>query len=442
MISSCIFSPKVFIPANATKSPETLLQLLTPLQQTKSTRNSHPSALAILFRIALLANSTERSKPDPDLVALIFESLVLSVEGLDLNASEIPSVSEAAVAQISSLLGELTSSGASLPSSTMARIAANVAGLNSTVAKDVRWNIVRSLLEIDFDTFLHPSHTELTEELFAAISRSSPSQEQDAVLKLLLDGFVKARDLSGFVERWESELDSHPNSKVWTGDTLSEAYAVHVEASLIPAQIIRLLNRLWEAKQLVILDATMRGIHQPETETRLAGEALFTECVPFAVEDTSDWRRWRLLSRLGNIRPELLSGAASAARKIIKSSKKGSVSVFAVEVLLEINPQSDHVDTTQSVIQTVSAAWPDHQDWDGDLNSISKSTFAYAASLPIVHQHLELLEKVDSATRNSFIDQFLQTAFKSEQVRNLWITMTENPDFYELASLKGTFRFS
>lgn len=413
-----------------------VMQLLAPLNASKTVGPGRDFSLSVLFRIAVGSNRTGRPRVTAEYVDAVFQGLVLSRHGVDLVSSEETQISVPAIADIISLVDELESSGVSLPSSTVAQIARQTGRLRSAAPSQIRWDIIASLLKLDFDTFLNPAHSELTDDLFAAASRSVPSSDLEKALSLLVGGFAKARNLPGFVEKWQNELARQPDHPVWTCESLSEAYSSHIETSLIPNQVIRLMDSLWKKKHLVILDATLRGVANPETETRISDAALFSDYSTFASSMAHDWRFWCVSTRIGSLQPELLDGVATNAINVMSTATDRS-SVFAAEVLLKIAHHTKEPARALTVIQQISTSWAHHADWDGTLDSIKKATFAYVASLALIEQHLGLLEIVESSTRNAFVDSFLRAALESEQVRTLWFAMLENPDFFELVSLKG-----
>lgn len=457
MLTEYVFSPEIIFPAvpgqkqSAVKaSTKELIPLLAPLkdEDTAMSGTSEPvniPYLPLLFRIAIRSQTKKRSKADASVVEVLFTALLSVIPSLDLS-SDVPDVSATSGDIIATLLQVLIETGTALSSATLSRIVTKSANLTSTDPDQVRWSLIETVLAIDFDTFLHPSVAALTSELFSALSSAKPSEQVSRVLGLVVDGFVKARDVMGFVERWTAQLKSGTEGDVWRSDALARVFAGIVEDSLTSPQVVKTVNNLREEKQWIILDAVLRGLRREETETQLLTTGALEAVVKVARKDEGEWRAWRLLVRIGDIKPELLLPAIKNAVRLAKADEHWKETVFASEVLMQISEDSGDasaLESTQAVLELASNSLSKHQSWDGKISSVDGSNFGLAVAMAVVGGHLEVLEKVEGSCRNKFIDSLLHAALATSpsednvNARHICQALVGRSEFYEHPAVKG-----
>jgi hypothetical protein len=453
MVAEYVFHTEILFPVTAgqkqssvkpsTKELTPLLALLKPADIAMSGTSEEPTnmpSLPLLFRIAINSQSRKRSKPDPAVVEVLFTALLSVVPGLDLESE----ASSAGGDIIASLLQVLIETGTALSSATLSRIITKFAYLTSKDSALVRWSLVETVLEIDFDTFLHPSVAELTAQLFSALSHASPSDQVSRVLRLVVDGFVKARDVTGFVERWTEQLSSGVEGDVWRSDSLARVFAPIVEDSLTTPQVVKTIDSLREKKQWIILDAVLRGLRREETETQLLATGTLAAVVDSARSD-DDWRAWRLLVRIGNIKPQLLLPTISNAVQVVKAGKKWKEAMFASEVLIQLSEDTDNQDALKGaevVVDLAAERLNKAKAWDGKIASLGKSSFGIALAMAITGGHLGILEKVDGSYRKKFVDSLLSAALAAKassglaETRQVLQALVKRADLYEYPAVK------
>lgn len=385
---------------------------------------SSPSRLhlPVIFKIALKTlQRRQHSKPDPELVEVIFKALLSSILNIDFSTHS--TVSAEAAENITSLLDCMTGLETPLPLSSLADIVSKVANLDT----EPRWSIIEATLKNDFDTFLHPTSSVLANDLFRALNRATPDEQIFRVIDLLISGFAKARDLLGFVEHWKQGLPH----KIWTTDSIKRAFAKHIEISLIPTQVERLVKELGQQKQWDILDATLRGIRKEGTEDRLIAAGILKPIVDEAVKE-KDSCAWRIVVRISDIEPSAIHDATEQARKVVKKSKadKQEVTTLAAEVILRATESSD-ADNSAAVaalLKAAAEAWTDGKD-----------AFARDVNAAIVGRFLPILEGAGAEIRNQVVDCMLSKAKDNmgDEARRIWLSLVKNDELYELPGLKG-----
>jgi hypothetical protein len=458
MIAEYVFSPEILYPTTSTQkqaaaepSTQDLIPLLAPLRE-EDTSMSGTSELVnipylpLLFRISIDSQSTKRCKADMSVVNILFTALLSVSPILDLR-SEVLGVSAAGGDIVALLLQVLTKTGTALPSTTLSRIITKFANLTSQDPNQVRWLLIREILTIDFDSFLHPSVASLTSDLFSALSRATPSELVSNVLELVVDGFVKARDILKFVDQWTKQLKSGSEEDVWRGDALARVFAAKVESSLTSPQILKTVNRLREEQQWVILDAVLRGLRREDTETQLLATGVLEAVVEAARKDAAEWRAWRLLVRIGDIKPELLVPAIEDAVWLLRADNRWKEAVFASEVLMRVLDRTDDEDALEGVnmvVDMAAEALEKLQSWDGTIATVDDQNFGLAVAMAVTGGYLSVLEEIDRNHRNKFVDSLFQAALVTQDssastvnARQICQAMVGKPEIYEYPAVKG-----
>ncbi|KAK2629876.1 hypothetical protein QTJ16_000696 [Diplocarpon rosae] len=184
------------------------------------------------------------------------------------------------------------------------------------------WDITANLLKLDANVFLVPGEDgyDLLESLFEAISRLSTSESwpdnRDKIIATvvvpLIRAFSKARDLSGFIRQWFSQLvrchhlikDIDNDWCAWEDDDLLLEFASLMEANLEPAQLLKILEDLKSEfashpnAACVILDAIAGAISGDErwVDNVLSQLHRFLFSNGTKLEDRYRWRSWRIVS--------------------------------------------------------------------------------------------------------------------------------------------------
>lgn len=392
-----------------------------------------PSFLPELFRIGVQAQVKRRnSRPDVLVVDVIFQTLL---------SATIPDDSPVRGDVVAALLDILVQQTATLPTSTLLELTKTTAQLQSAKPN---WSVVEMVLKLDFDAILG-SDTQITDGLFTALSSAGDeSQHFWSVLELVIDAFVTGRDLSSFVERWQSQLTISGTKKqsIWKTDRLAGIFAKAVETSFTPFQIERIVKKLVEDDDWVVLDAVLRGVSREETITCLENGAL-SRVADAARLQKSNWRAWRSLVRVGETKPQLLVPVIAKAAEVIEA-KRWQEAVFAAEVLMRLAEVEDTklLEHVEKVFRKATKSLKKRHDWNGSIDEVSGKTFGIAVATGIVARYLALLEHVDAETRQNFVNALLDAALKPSSTtlvsaQSLWRSMLQMDGFYECPRLKG-----
>ena len=249
-----------------------------------------------------------------------------------------------------------------LGNATLERVLKTVSQLLSSKPQQVDWHVIGLCLKIDSDVFVIPDHKGTSEKtpnqflaaLFTKLNDlSNPTQEANDetltmiladVLVPLLDGFVHARDMIGFVNHWRSNLTLHeksPNGSeskrftdseskvsssgvrgtrcIWKHEGLVQAVAGRLESHLTIGQIELYLQEVhssvesarstsgpdvWSnvSANLVILDSVLSGCSHENTISMLSKTiqstyvALLMLCEADGLSPTLRWRIWRCMA--------------------------------------------------------------------------------------------------------------------------------------------------
>ncbi|KAF8545317.1 Urb2/Npa2 family-domain-containing protein [Trichophaea hybrida] len=459
MIAEYVFSSEILFPTTSAQkqtiakpSTRDLIPLLATLKEEDT---SMPGSLEpvnipylpLLFRISIDSQSQKHSKADVSVVEILFTALRSVSPLLDLK-SEVPHVSTLGGDIVASLLQVLIETGTALPSATLSRIITRFANLKSQDPTQVRWSLVGTALTIDFDSFLHPSVANLTSDLFSALSKAAPSDQVSNVLELVVDGFVKTRDINKFIDQWTKRLKSGSAEDVWRGDALAGFFAAKVEGSLTSPQILKIVNSLREEQQWVILDAILRGLRREDTETQLLTTGALEAVVETARKDAAEWRAWRILVRIGNIKPELLVPAVEDAVWLLRADNQWKEAVFASEVLMQVLDETNDEDSLAGVHMVVDLAaetLEKLQSWDGRIITVDNQNFGLAVAMAVTGGYLSVLEKIDGSHRNKFVDSLFQLALATQNssastvnARKICQALVRRPELYEYPAVKDT----
>jgi nucleolar pre-ribosomal-associated protein 2 len=197
------------------------------------------------------------------------------------------------------------------------------------ISDDVtNWKLLSTLINLDSNVFLMPNQemdllTEILPRITAACAESSWQVLYDEVVfnivVPLMGEFAKARDLSGFIRHWftqlvmferlqpETNFSQVRRFSVWEDDALQDELAKLLESSLTIRQILSLLEWLSEEVKehpnavCVILEALCLSIRSYEVIDAvgvLPYNIMFEKGTSQKLIQRYRWRSWRLLSRI------------------------------------------------------------------------------------------------------------------------------------------------
>lgn len=372
----------------------------------EDTPSVHPIALlyGIIIKHTPLSTSKQRSANKPWL-QFMFDHLLKQDSDLPNIPSNKSTLSQGFALATKQMLEILARSGMSPGTATLDRVLTQVSHILDETSDRINWDIVGLCLRIDPDVFVVPyvsglaSHSatrspnRLLAALFARLSRTTePSQEAStesitelvrSVLVPLVNGFAHARDLTGFVNYWRSNMiqydkiatgSSTPRTNIyispesssltkaaqciWEHESLLQAVADQVELRLTIGQLEAVLHGARDALKsarktsdpdsrsifsanLVILDCMLSGCTNENTISKLSIAVQDTYVAMLRLRDAEGlplaqrWRVWRCVATIKdrwnpefNPEPEVHELEEQAAAD-------------ALEILKGVNPDDD-----------------------------------------------------------------------------------------------------
>ncbi|KAL2068761.1 hypothetical protein VTL71DRAFT_15099 [Oculimacula yallundae] len=287
------------------KADQSLLEPLTRPSVLQNTGNA-PLLFDIAIRAAHPTGSARRRKsPDEKFLQSMFGSLKVSISSVKGDhGNQIRAMLQLAIDQKLDLdldvLREITSESAMAD-----------------------WNTLATIIELDANVFLLGEDTVLLDQLLEAITKASLSQSwsgtQDKVVSTvlvpLMRAFAKARDLSGFIRHWFSQLVLYEKLRedvnvtlfgAWEDEALQIELQKLMEPSLNISQIVKILD--WLSEEVtehpdavcVILEAVAGSVSGEEQvvdaiNSRLY-EIMFENDTTVNLHSRYRWRSWRILS--------------------------------------------------------------------------------------------------------------------------------------------------
>ncbi|KAI1212229.1 Urb2/Npa2 family-domain-containing protein [Annulohypoxylon truncatum] len=181
---------------------------------------------------------------------------------------------------------------------------------------EIDWNLVAKVIACDADVFLMDDT--LMKDVFSEIGSYSgcdPVTKETIVTEIMLpltDAFAKARNLSGFIEKWhdclhESVIDSLDQT-IWFDIRIRQRLSSILQSSLTSTQLLRILERIDSplaitGSELVVLDGISAGITEEEyinsANSKISsavGKEKSYEDLPSPVSSL----RWRIAGRLAS----------------------------------------------------------------------------------------------------------------------------------------------
>ncbi|KAL9578738.1 MAG: hypothetical protein Q9212_005527 [Teloschistes hypoglaucus] len=368
--------------------------------------------------------------------------------------------SPAAINALKEMLKILLAKKVKLEIATLESILSSVSHVLGDQQILVDWNIISLCLKMDPDVFVVPtvSHETVSGKpvripnrflralydksylLSGSLRSTSPYIHQSVLEDIfipLIDGFIHARDLLGFIEQWITNLEhSRPHllgtdhvitdqgrrqarsdmasedgslsdnaQTLWEHETLLGAVASHIETRLTTGQMDKILQNaktvLLDVKcsankekgqnflaNLVIVDCILGGCTMENTTTQLSRtiEDIYPTLLNFAASgrlpSSHWWRVWRSVATINNRwkaqldrKPEVCSIEEKAAWRALEL-----VSHLGSSQAVEVDDVLQSCNFLLSVINNVTS--PKHGEYaKHSMKSITKATRLYGESV-------------------------------------------------------------
>ncbi|KAK0110723.1 hypothetical protein ONS96_002322 [Cadophora gregata f. sp. sojae] len=298
-----LLARNIVIPAKADKS---LFETLTKASVLQNTDNA-PLLFGIAIRSVPPTGSARRRKaPDEKFLQSVFGSLKASISYVKGDNGK----------QMCEMIQLAVNHKIDLDLTVLREITSECAMAD--------WDLLATIIELDTNVFLLGEGTVLLEQLLEAITKASLSetwsdnQEKvvSAVLVPLMREFAKARDLSGFIRHWFSQIVAYEALRdgadvalfsAWEDETLRSELQKLMEPSLNVSQIVKILDWLSEEVSehpnavCVILEAIAGSVSGEEQVVDAINSRLYH--IMFDDEAAKKlclryrWRSWRIISR-------------------------------------------------------------------------------------------------------------------------------------------------
>ncbi|KAI5838030.1 hypothetical protein DFP73DRAFT_280245 [Morchella snyderi] len=440
LLAEFIFPHEILFPAGLGTtglSSKELKPLLGPLKAQKD-------GLSNIFRIAI-TSQTKRRKPDSTFVEVIFESITSAILGI---LFPIKSINTRDTEIVMSLLEVLIETGTSISSNTIAELVDGISNLShGNTSSVIRWDIIAVALKLDFDVFLGKGNEERALKLFNSLTNNFSDQETVyEVVKLLIDGFVKARDLGGFANIWISELRKEgARDGIWESDRVTKLFSERMEASLLPGQIENVLKTAIQENSWVVIEGLLRGMKREDTHNKV--KPLLNKITDKILEGEVGWRGWRALVRVLQIKSGLADGMQGKILNILKkyvergTNNDARSALFIGEVLMD---SADDEGQDEVICMFIKAMKSTTRSWDRSIGDINPENLGVAIVLGVIGRWMTALERAQSDIRTKFVDEFLSMAIENDTAqrasdltgRMLWQSMLVRGVSYEHPSLK------
>ncbi|KAH7336464.1 Urb2/Npa2 family-domain-containing protein [Rhexocercosporidium sp. MPI-PUGE-AT-0058] len=361
--SEILVASNIVIPA---KADQTLLETLTKASVLQNVGNA-----PLLFDIAIRAvqptgSARRRKAPDEKFLQSVFGSLKASMSNVKGDNGK----------QICEMLQLAINHKLDLDLAILRNI------FSERAVAD--WDILATLIELDANVFLLDEGTVLLHQLLEAITKASLSlswsdiQEMvvSTVLVPLMREFAKARDLSGFIRYWFTQLIAYETLRenadmalfsAWEDEALQIELQKLMEPSLNVSQIIKILD--WLAEEVsehpdavcVILEVIAGSISGEEQVVDAVNSRLyhimFDDNAADKLNPRYRWRSWRIISHtltwieMGDLSKlgALWEDKASPFDSLSGLSKSGSI--------LKIKPKDKRGLESLEIFRFACAAW-------------------------------------------------------------------------------------
>jgi nucleolar pre-ribosomal-associated protein 2 len=319
LIARHVFLPArsaLFQAAEQPDSEETTSDLTLKLSSIKSTIaaaetsqeqlcKALPKLLDIALRCVPMTTSRQRSKERP-WVEHSFQELLSC---LDIDGKLVSQDTLSAMLQT-------VGKRASLPGTTLKDLVQRYSGLTNTKeAKPVDFSLIAEVVALDATVFvdaamadhLFPALTGISDFLAgAADDAAAKSLLVDSITKPVMRAFASSRKLENFVSRWQQQLQTMEDHKVWTVWTeLDDVLAELLELHLTAEQTEQLFDTLYGAMNIENQKSSKKSSSKDALtpQTQRAGAVLLHALLQGV---RSDDLIERLHSRIGNLLDALL----------------------------------------------------------------------------------------------------------------------------------------
>lgn len=309
----------------------------------------------------------------------------------------------------------------------------------------VHWPIIELALKLDFDTFILSHSTSLLERLVFALSASwsvSPAtvlnMEQKCmrksllrIINLLLEGFIKARDLDGFLTFWRNELEvlsvasdeSLFLSSIWTSECVIIMFSDALEKGYLPSKIGKVIATYTQSisqegslVNIFLLDCILRGVRREETEDMLKSTGVVGQLVRILSEGLhkaatfyTPWLGWQALYRVLQIDTSFLSKGPlneqiyTDALETVKNGHRntapelgGWLACLQILFLFVLHNYGDRA-SISGCIEVIFSSQKQQNGhlsprWDGAILSLVDSNLVVAVMYLIVKRWLRVIE--------------------------------------------------
>lgn len=433
-----------------------LCSLLSPLEglaAASTTSGSVRNLMKIGIQKIMQGSTGKLTKTET--VGSIFEALLTVLLGIKFNgdmATGQHTFSKADADIIHSLLTVISENGLSISDDSLRSIVTLTANLprsrNQDVkfAVDVRWPIIELALTLDFDTFVISQSTSLLDRLVYAISASwecpphgltteqqTKRQSLLRIFKLLLEGFLKARDLDGFLAFWRNELETLSTmegsgrvfTSIWTDEAAIAMLSNALERGYTPIKVDKVvaayaesLSQAGNLPDLIILSALLRGVRREETEEKLKTTGTLSRLLTVLAdgvhkESTSYvlWPAWQAVHQAIQLDGSLLHSHPSSEQ--IVEDALASLNRFVVTQTMESEALPEALACLEIIFASLACKHGDEgvkgstvdlairkffsepsfdERWDGSILSLTSKNVPLAALIVIVKKWLKTIE--------------------------------------------------
>ncbi|KIN03707.1 hypothetical protein OIDMADRAFT_158460 [Oidiodendron maius Zn] len=380
----------IMIPAKAANANNPELDLIGTLTRVSVITDSANAPL--LFEIAIRAikpQGTRRRRPEDDAwLQTVFNTLVEAMlpSRCDQNSKAIRGMLQSAITY---------KVGFELP------ILRTIASRYALPGGATNWELLHTLILLDANVFLIPdTEINLLQELLTRVTTASAETSwmglsrqivSDVVLPLMSEA-ANARDLSGFIRHWHTELVEFEKLRrekssssiifsAWEDDALQTHLSKLLEPSLTLRQITEILDFLeervekWPNEVCVILEAIAGSISREDiidaVQLRLY-HIMFDNGRPETLDARYQWRSWRILSRtLAWATNSQIEEVAVLWEEKVKPFDAFSGSSYSRGLLKWRDERTVHLESLE-FLRAGCAAWEKAEEWS-PLKKLAKA---------------------------------------------------------------------
>ncbi|KAI1082225.1 Urb2/Npa2 family-domain-containing protein [Whalleya microplaca] len=221
---------------------------------------------------------------------------------------------------------------------------------NTLGSDETDWSLISKVVSCDADVFLMDEN--IIEDVFSRISsqKEEDSKTRDEIVTKIImpleTAFAKARDLSGFIQKWYELLCKSPehslNQTIWFDPKIRQQLGNILQSALTSTQLLRVLERLDSSSDnrgalLVVLDGICGGITEEDfiqsVDSKIFSMVYDGKTYEGVSPDVLSLR-WRISSRMASWETSddiyrLWGEIKSDMKKIIKKASLSDPETFA-----------------------------------------------------------------------------------------------------------------